>query len=948
MKVNKKRETMEKLRLKKQAKNNKRRILVTIILLMTVKKSYETSFGFHTIPTNPNKCDTTPTTYSRSDIVSRYADLDKLFGYSRTTSLEYLQTKDADKLKSLSWSTLWRTLPIGLLFVIGCIAVLVVIIDLIMRMTGGRLIGAATYPKQARMVIYFSTIAVALFTLLFAILWIIWALKTKEGMLRSLCAADRMSFELINGVNDDREVFPGTLGYRVLFGTIKQEIVNLNQVQDIQSILDLGSNVKAQNLEKSLENFFKEFGARSVESCSGSERRIRPDLILDLHPFINDNIEKESSELIGTAKKLHEGATIVDYLMNRGCDRKYTLTMNKLMGKMNQFETGLEKTIEAVPPIVDYPQKTEAISWFMWITVILLMIITSLFLTFLSINYLCDSSKKAAVVIQGVTTIILFALGILVSFMSIRSAFYAHTQMGLCYHAYEGFTDRSRVGEIVDKDMMPILDTCFYEGSAEDVSKSLSFTFQGHFQEVESIIDGFGFEPNNLNLSSQEPPSYADYLEEKLKKVQSYSQDNFASSPADGPNLQLERMNPISACVKNEFQVDEEKCQLRPVSTLEDDEKLNNSTNFCIVFSKFNHDSISNRYSTLEGECALQATYIYANVKQCVNEHDVLVSDMISKFEQDPMVNVKEVTQAIQDSRQFLTEPQKLLQNSLSFVSSSRKDDKKSLKGMKNCTAIKQYVYNAYGNHCYDFVHTWAKQTIYMLVFSCFLMIYAFLAWCTVIRNSGEDGLDLDALNVDTTDLFSVGGKQKQGKIILVSEKILTEKESAMNKKKSHLVDATSRKTPLTFLDKDGVADMSELAQQLEKKVKKKEKVMFRRPKMEEDYEEEDEEDEEDTHQVQNLKMEDLKRAAQQEARERKRQKMKQEQLKKKQKLIELARKKKQLALMKKKEIEMQKQKKMKQQRRQRRPQESEEEDESDSGEEDSDEDLDDGYEDDE
>lgn len=915
------------------------RILITTLLLHSLyTPSLQTTFGPYTIPSNPTTCSEEPSPYTKSIIDQKHSEHSDFFSYARQTSLEYLQTLDKDKQKSMNWSTLWRVLPVCLLFVIGCIAVLVAIIDLVMRCMGGKMIGGRSYSDKGRMILYIITLVVAALTIIFGFFWFSWALKAKSGMNKSLCAASRAKFRLINGVNSENEVFPGTKGYRVLFGTIKQEVKNLSKVENIQPVLDVKLDEKAQSLETALENFFKTFGGRTVPSCSGSGENIRPDSIKFLTPLINGNIGKESTLIAKTSKDLHTGAGIVKDLMNQGCDKKFSTTMDLLMGKMNGFELGIEQLSERVPNIVEYPENPQTLSTFVWVISIVVLILIVLFLLFLTINYICQNAKGVALVIQGVSTVVLFLVGILTCFMAIKSAFYAHTQMGVCYHSYAGFDDRRRVTELVhgrkktteitEEEIMPMLDTCFFKGSAEDVSKSLTYTSQGYFEQVESLIDGFGFESNYLNLSLQEPPSYGDYYNESMKKWKDYSKDDFTSSEAKGPLLQIERVNQILKCTNNEFQVDESKCELRPVSTLQDEEGLNNNTNYCLVISKFNHKSIPLRYGLGEAQCARQATYVYANLKQCVDSHDALLTEMMTEFEKTPLVKIKDLTTNLRGTQENISGVKNILKGSLSFVSSGKKDDIRGLNGMKNCSAVKRFAYDVYGNHCYEFVYPWAKQTIYLLIFGSLLIVLAILAWCTVIRSQGEEELDVSHLNVDTLNFNLRETGKKLGKVVLVNENVLSKREVAQRQKMDNMVeikDPENKQTPFDYLG--GGEEFGGLESKLTKKESelkpKKQRLRLKRPKVEsedsydkdyEKYEEEvkRQEEEEERRQEQN-EMDRLRLAAEKEARQKKYEKMKQKDLEKKQKMIELAKRKKQAAI--KKQDAMKKQAALKKQK---------------------------------
>jgi hypothetical protein len=155
-----------------------------------------------------------------------------------------------------------------------------------------------------------------------------------------------------------------------------------------------------------------------------------------------------------------------------------------------------------------------------------------------------------------------------------------------------------------DEKLMSFLDNCMFEGSSDDLSNMISVKYQQNLNEVVSIVDGFGFDADAVNITDEMPPSYAEYKENYLPKLLDYEKDDFKSSPEDSPVLQIQTANAIVNCVNNEFQVNEDKCSFSPKSSSSDDELKNNNSNYCLVISEFPYDSIPNRYSSENTICA--------------------------------------------------------------------------------------------------------------------------------------------------------------------------------------------------------------------------------------------------------------------------------------------------------------------------------------------------------
>ena len=65
----------------------------------------------------------------------------------------------------------------------------------------------------------------------------------------------------------------------------------------------------------------------------------------------------------------------------------------------------------------------------------------------------------------------------------------------------------------------------------------ISPKYQANLAEVVSIVDGFGFDANDIDVSKDKPKSYDDFENVYLKELLEYKKDDFTLSPTDSPEL---------------------------------------------------------------------------------------------------------------------------------------------------------------------------------------------------------------------------------------------------------------------------------------------------------------------------------------------------------------------------------------------------------------------------
>lgn len=232
-------------------------------------------------------------------------------------------------------------------------------------------------------------------------------------------------------------------------------------------------------MKNALTNFFNTFGSRTVLSCTGSDKLIRPDSTRNLEPYINDNIDSESNRLMQIAEDIHIGAGTIDYLQNRGCLKKYTLSLDMMLGKMSEYERSIVNAKTHLTTIADYPESRTKMMWFAWLTFIFLSLglIFAMFILFT--NVIQGNNREVARLCQGIGAILLFILGVWYSILAVRAAYRAHRQNQTCYYAHYGVFERESTTLFVDTDkkMMSFLDNCLFEGSSNDLTNMIPLKY---------------------------------------------------------------------------------------------------------------------------------------------------------------------------------------------------------------------------------------------------------------------------------------------------------------------------------------------------------------------------------------------------------------------------------------------------------------------------------------
>jgi hypothetical protein len=289
-----------------------------------------------------------------------------------------------------------------------------------------------------------------------------------------------------------------------------------------------------------------------------------------------------------------------------------------------------------------------------------------------------------------------------------------------------------------------------FEGSSNDLTNLIQPKYQSNLEEVISIVDGFGFDPSSVNLTSNMPPSYQEYFETYLPDLLNYKQDDFTNSTSDSPTLQIKTINAIVSCVNNEMQVDKDLCQLSPKSESSDQEIKNNKENYCLVVSVFPYDSIPNRYNDEETKCAQQASNIYANLKKCVSQHDILIRDMTNSFNSNIIPQITSLKTAISNTQGDLSAVKQSLSKTIAFVESPKETNTTlvGMRGMMECQQIKKSIRRTVGNNCHKYAWHWSIMSIFMLIIAPFLVIYAILLWIATAQTSLEMAVDLPSTDI--------------------------------------------------------------------------------------------------------------------------------------------------------------------------------------------------------
>lgn len=142
---------------------------------------------------------------------------------------------------------------------------------------------------------------------------------------------------------------------------------------------------------------------------------------------------------------------------------------------------------------------------------------------------------------------------------------------------------------------MQYIDLCLYKNSTGNLTTLLPEEESKELEQLQYMIRGFDIDLTDLNYTDDEPPSMKYYKENGLEKWLSYQLPDFTQNIEDSPEKQAALMNQIVGCVNNEVEIDKNKCNLKPVSTLQDTVDFRNTESYCLVPSLFSHLEIDQR-----------------------------------------------------------------------------------------------------------------------------------------------------------------------------------------------------------------------------------------------------------------------------------------------------------------------------------------------------------------
>jgi hypothetical protein len=421
------------------------------------------SFGGYNIeyPSSELDCDSgrSQMDYTQEDLDDRNYYTTRMFKFGRGASLDWLKSLTEDDKSSMKTVVCWVVIPVvivGILF--GILIGLFALVDIILRLIGKEGLifkggdGEGIKTESLRKMVFMILGALTVIIIVLMFFWLTYSVRTKSSYNHAQCANRYLEEDLIYGINDEYMTFPGARGYRYLLGNLKEEIKLVDNSPSVNPILIKDLDNQVDTMKNTLTNFFNTFGSRTITSCSGNDRLVRPDSTRNLEPYINEDISKESEILMQIASDIHIGAGTIDYLQNRGCLKKYTLSLDMMLGKMSEFERSIENSKTRLALITDYPYSRSKMIWFAWLCFIFLTLglIFAMFILFT--NVFQGNNREIARLCQGIGAILIFVLGVWYSILAVRAAYRAHRQNQTCYYAHKATTEREYTTLFVDGD----------------------------------------------------------------------------------------------------------------------------------------------------------------------------------------------------------------------------------------------------------------------------------------------------------------------------------------------------------------------------------------------------------------------------------------------------------------------------------------------------------------
>lgn len=374
--------------------------------------------------------------YSQADLDRRNYYTTRMFKFGRGTSLKWLKALTDSKKGSMKTVVFWALFPVFLVgILLGILIGLVALADVILRLIGkeGLLFkggdGEDIKTESLRKIVFMVLAALTVIIIVLMFFWLMYGIRAKSSYNKAQCANKYLYEDLVYGINDESMSFAGTKGLRYLLGNLKEEfkVVKYSSI-DSEDIVNLTLNTKEASVSTALITYSSEYGSHFTSSCSGNDRLVQPDSVKTLQPYINDDISKESQILMRIASDIHIGAETIYYLQNRGCLKKYTLSLDMMLGKVGEFERAIESSDyqTRLKKITDYPYSRTKMMWFIWLCFIFLTIGLIFTLLVLFTNVFQGNNKEMARLCQGIGAIILFILGVWYSILAIRAANRAH------------------------------------------------------------------------------------------------------------------------------------------------------------------------------------------------------------------------------------------------------------------------------------------------------------------------------------------------------------------------------------------------------------------------------------------------------------------------------------------------------------------------------------------
>jgi len=588
--------------------------------------------------------------------------------------------------------------------------------------------------NKRKYTIFWCSIIIILLIVLIGLGWSYYMFKSINSFGKVDCSVSRAFNKIIVGTGQADFKFAGLNGILYLFGALQKEIYKLGP----NTIPANGLDGKAQKLRDSLKSFYESYMNTAVPSIEDNSNLVIPDIIQELVPSITDYIGVETYTIADIAEKVHQAGVSANKIVAGGAIVTYNAAIEAFKDSIIEAKLNITLLKSRTEDTISYSER----KWSFGIIVYGILILTSvILLLYLIVFVVAHRNSKSN---EGSTLIALARLfqatvataNIICSFavttVALVFIIICCVAINSCYYAKKTMDDRDWAYAVLAKnnsDTMVYLDLCLFANSTGDLSELMPPMYSDDFADLSKLATGFDINLEVTNYTEGTPKSYVIYRKD-LTDRESYAIDDFNKTDSVDIKTQEQKINDIIGCFNDELKLNKEDCVKSPRSTSIDPEIKFTGTPYCLVPSDFNHDSVSNRYSSTQGSCASSAIPIYQRIKTFTNAHDGLMSDMKASLS-IPENQIQTIFADIASVKSQVDAAKSNLNETIQFISTSQA----TLNQLLNCTIMRGEMRNLIGNGCYTFLEVFTIQSILLAALGILLGILAFLMCCAVANS---------------------------------------------------------------------------------------------------------------------------------------------------------------------------------------------------------------------